>query len=387
MNPRLLLSIFLLLTNIGWQKAMAQQTLTDSLRNRAHQEVLDSLRRENVGVALSKAISISGYLEVYFSYDFAKPKNHLRQPFAYSHNRHNQFNVNLGVVKLALNKERVRANIALMLGTYSSDNLADEPSVLKNIYEANVGLRLARRHAIWLDAGVMPSHIGFESAIGKDCWNVTRSILADNTPYYETGVRLSYTSANEKWYISGLLVNSWQRIYRPDGSNFPAFGHQLTFHPNSNITVNSSSFFGFMGKSGSGVWRLFHNAYVQAQLHEKVGLIAGFDIGAQQKKNGSSNYSLWYTPIAILRITPLKQLALAARAEYYSDAQGVMIAYATPHGFQTWGYSINIDYQIWKNVLWRLEARGFTSRDAVFQLQEKPSANNYFITTALAVWI
>lgn len=366
---------------------MAQQTLTDSLRNRAHQEVLDSLRRENVGVALSKAISISGYLEVYFSYDFAKPKNHLRQPFAYSHNRHNQFNVNLGVVKLALNKERVRANIALMLGTYSSDNLADEPSVLKNIYEANVGLRLARRHAIWLDAGVMPSHIGFESAIGKDCWNVTRSILADNTPYYETGVRLSYTSANEKWYISGLLVNSWQRIYRPDGSNFPAFGHQLTFHPNSNITVNSSSFFGFMGKSRSGVWRLFHNAYVQAQLHEKVGLIAGFDIGAQQKKNGSSNYSLWYTPIAILRITPLKQLALAARAEYYSDAQGVMIAYATPHGFQTWGYSINIDYQIWKNVLWRLEARGFTSRDAVFQLQEKPSANNYFITTALAVWI
>jgi hypothetical protein len=78
------------------------------------------------------------------------------------------------------------------------------------------------------------SHIGFESAIGKDCWNLTRSILADNSPYYESGAKLSYTSKNEKWFISGLILNGWQRIQRVEGNNLPAFGHQLTFKPIQN---------------------------------------------------------------------------------------------------------------------------------------------------------
>jgi hypothetical protein len=40
----------------------------------------------------------------------------------------------------------------------------------------------------------MPSHIGFESVISADCWTLTRSLLAENSPYYETGMRLEATS-------------------------------------------------------------------------------------------------------------------------------------------------------------------------------------------------
>jgi hypothetical protein len=34
------------------------------------------------------------------------------------------------------------------------------------VYEANVGGKfLVAKHNLWIDAGIMPSHIGFESAI------------------------------------------------------------------------------------------------------------------------------------------------------------------------------------------------------------------------------
>ena len=85
------------------------------------------------------------------------------------------------------------------------------------------------------------SHIGFESAIGKDCWNLTRSKLADNSPYFETGVKIGFTSKNDKWFFSGLVLNGWQRIQRQDGNNALALGHQITFKPTSKITLNSSS--------------------------------------------------------------------------------------------------------------------------------------------------
>lgn len=117
--------------------------------------------------------TFSGYLETYYSYDFGNPDNHLRPGFFYSHNKHNELNLNLGLAKVNYAKDNVRANFALMAGTYPQYNLAAEPSLLKNVYEANVGVKIYKSKNLWVDAVIMPSHIGFESAIGKDCMNLT----------------------------------------------------------------------------------------------------------------------------------------------------------------------------------------------------------------------
>lgn len=330
-------------------------------------------------------LSISGYVETYYAYDFGNPDNHNRPGFAYSHTRHNEVNLNLGFVKLAYNTYNIRTNIALMTGTYANANLAAEPGVLRGIYEANAGVKISKKKNVWVDAGIFAAHIGFESAIGKDCWNLTRSILADNSPYYESGVKVSYTSDDAKWLVSGLILNGWQRIQRVDGNNTPAFGHQLTFKPNSKMTFNSSSFVGSDSPDRTRQMRYFHNFYGQLQLHKKFGLTAGFDIGAQQKSKGSTHYNTWYSPVVIAKYTPSDKISIAVRGEYYSDANGVIIATGTANGFKTFGYSLNLDYNIASNVVWRIEGRGFSSKDNIFTLENEPSTQNYFVTTALAI--
>lgn len=330
-------------------------------------------------------LSINGYIETYYSYDFANPSDHNRPGFVYSHNRHNEVNLNLGFIKAAYATDKVRANLALMAGTYANANLAAETGVLKNIFEANAGVKISKKKSLWVDAGIFSSHIGFESAIGKDCWNLTRSILADNSPYYESGVKVSYTSDNEKWFLSGLILNGWQRIQRVNGNNTPAFGHQLTFKPNSKVTINSSSFIGSDTPDSTRQMRYFHNFYGQFQLTEKFGMILGFDIGAQQKTKNSNDYNTWYSPVLIVKYALSEKISIAARGEYYSDANGVIIRTGTLNGFQTYGYSLNLDYQIMNNVVWRIEGRGFTNKDKIFTLNDNPSSQNYFLTTALAL--
>jgi Putative beta-barrel porin-2, OmpL-like. bbp2 len=330
-------------------------------------------------------LTITGYAETYYSYDFGKPQNHSRPGFVYSHNRHNEFNLNLGCVKAAYQKENVRANLALMTGTYANANLAAEPVVLRNIFEANAGIKISKTKNLWMDAGIFASHIGFESAIGKDCWNLTRSIMADNSPYYETGAKISYTTDNGKWFISGLLLNGWQRIQRIDGNNTPALGHQLTYKPNSKITLNSSSFIGNDKPDSVRQMRYFHNFYGIFQLNKKIAVITGFDIGAEQKSKGSRERNNWYTPVVIVRLSPDAKNNMAARIEYYSDANGTLISTGTLNGFKTWGYSLNYDYAVRDNVLWRIEGRGFTGKDAIFVKDRQPSKTNFFLTTALAV--
>ena len=136
-------------------------------------------------------VTFSGSAEIFYSYDFNQPENHIRQPFLYSYNRHNEFNLNLGLVKANYSSENVRANLALMAGTYAQDNLSAEQDALKLINEANVGFKISKTKNIWIDAGIMPSHIGWESAIGKDNMNLTRSLAAENSPYFETGAKIS----------------------------------------------------------------------------------------------------------------------------------------------------------------------------------------------------
>jgi len=330
-------------------------------------------------------LSFSGYIEIYYVYDFANPSNHTLPSLLYSYNRHNEVNLDLGLIKAAYQKENVRANLSLMSGTYSNAALASEPGVLKNIFEANGGVKLSKKKNLWIDAGIFASHIGFESAIGKDCWNLTRSILAENSPYYESGAKISYTSKNGKWFISGLLLNGWQRIQRVNGNNTPAFGHQLTFKPDSNITLNSSSFIGNDKPDSIRQMRYFHDFYGIFQLNNHLAITAGFDITAEQKAKGSSKYNICYSPVVILKLSANTKNNIAVRVEYYSDPNGIFIITGTPDGFKTWGYSLNYDYLIGENVLWRIEGRGFSGKDKTFEKNGNPANNNFFLTTSLSV--
>jgi hypothetical protein len=330
-------------------------------------------------------LTISGYLEAYYGYDFGKPEDHNRPPFIYSHNRHNEVNLNLGFIKAGYQTEKVRANLAIGAGTYMNANLAAEPGVLKNVFEANAGVKISKKSNLWVDAGIFASHIGFESAMGKDCQTLTRSIMAENSPYYEAGAKISFTSSNEKWFISGLLLNGWQRIQRPDGNNTPAFGHQLTFKPNARVTLNSSSFIGNDKPDSVKQMRYFHNFYGIFQLNDKLSLIAGFDIGAEQQAKGSSKYNSWYSPVFILGFQPHEKHHLAGRVENYSDPNGVIISTGTSNGFKTWGYSVNYDYAILKNVVWRTEAKLFNAKDNTFMKEGEAVNNNFCMTTSLAI--
>lgn len=331
------------------------------------------------------ALTFSGYLETYYGYDFANPADHNRPGFIYSYNRHNEVNLNLGFVKAAYAKENVRANLALMAGTYANANLSAEPGVLRNILEANAGVKISKTKNIWIDAGIFSSHLGFESAIGKDCWSLTRGLIAENSPYYQSGLKIGYTSEDGKWFVCGHLLNGWQRIQRVEGNNTPAFGHQLTYKPNDKVTLNSSSFVGSDKPDTQRQMRYFHDFYAIIQASPKIAVTAGFDVGMEQTAKGSSAYNTWYTPILMFRFAASDKVNITLRGEYYQDENGVIIATGTRNGFQTWGYSANVDYAIRDNILWRVEARGFRSKDAIFTRDGATTKDNFLLATSLAI--
>lgn len=335
---------------------------------------------------VNEPLKISVYAELYYQFEANNPKNNLRPSFIYSHNRNNEVNLNLGFIKANYETDKLRANLSLATGTYMNANYSAESGVLKNIYEANVGVKISKSKNLWIDAGILPSHIGFESAVSKDCWALTRSLQAENSPYFESGAKISYTSNSGKWFLSGLVLNGWQRIQRVTGNSTVAFGHQLTYKPTEKITLNSSSFIGNDKPDSIRQMRYFHNLYGIFQLTDRFALTTGFDIGAEQKAKGSEQYNVWYSPVMIAKFSPTEKLSFAVRGEYYQDKKGVIIATGTDNGFQTFGYSLNADYWILPNLVWRTEVKNMNSKDPIFLTRNDAFKNNNFsAVTSLAV--
>jgi hypothetical protein len=342
----------------------------------------DSLtQKEN----LLKKFTFNGYAEAYYSYDFNQPENNDRPPFIYNFNRHNEVNINLAFIKASFNDERVRANLALAAGTYMNANYSAEPGTLKNIFEANVGFKLTRKQNLWFDIGIMPSHIGFESAIGKDNWTLTRSMLAENSPYFETGIKLGYTTSDGRLSAAAFALNGWQRVKRVDGNSLISWGTQVNYKVSDKIIVNYSTFLGTDKPDSARLWRIYHNLYATAQFNQQVGITAGLDIGQEQNPQNKSAYNVWYSPVIIVRVIPAANLAIALRGEYYKDKTGVIIPTFTANGFDTFGASLNFDYSPTNNLMLRIEGRYLNSKDKIFPKETLLQNNNSAVTFSASI--
>ncbi|MES2767479.1 MAG: outer membrane beta-barrel protein, partial [Bacteroidota bacterium] len=214
--------------------------------------------------------TFGGFVDSYYAFDFNTPASRDRayttQPL-----RHNEFNLNFAFLDAKYTSEKVRARFALGTGTYMISNYAAEPDLLKNIFEANAGFNISG--SWWLDGGIFASHIGFESAVSKDNWNYSRSLMADYSPYYESGVKVTGNITDE---LTGgfFILNGWQNIR--ENNDDKALGTQLQYKPTKDILLNWSSFIGNeiadTDSTSPSQLRIFNDFYAQIALTESFSV-------------------------------------------------------------------------------------------------------------------
>lgn len=325
--------------------------------------------------------TISGLVDTYYQLDLDDPREHYRPDYLYSYKRENEFAINLAMLKVNYTDAHIHGNLAFMTGNYAEYNYAAEPTLYRFIYEANVGINLNKKMSI--DAGILPSHIGIESAIAKDCWNLTRSLVAENSPYFETGIKFNYTP-NQKWTGSFLLLNGWQNIIETNSNK--AIGTQIQYKPkNDKWLFNSSTFFGNEKPDSAKQFRIFHDFYATFAATKKLNLSFTFDIGAEQNAT-RTKYNVWHAAALLAQYSLNKKWKIAGRIEEYHDPKNVIVSVNSPNGFSTFGYSLNGDFKPFPHFLWRIEGRAFNAKNKVFVLNHQAYNHNYTILTSAAVY-
>lgn len=334
----------------------------------------------------SPTVRISAFADAYYAWDVGHPALRDRA-FATQAVRHDEFNVNLAHLEASLSGERVRGRLALQAGTSVQANYAGEPAIGSNsgaslsrsIQEAVVGMRV--RPGLWVDGGVFFSHIGQESWISRDNPTYTRSFTAEYTPYYSSGVKVTW-AASPKVTAQLHLLNGWQNI--SENNERKAVGARVDWTPRAGIALGWAGFRGDeQPAAGARRMRDFHQLFARLEAGSDLTLWLTADRGWERPESGSTATWGSLTAIAERRLSPT--VSLAARVERYVDRDGVLIPVTDPAGFDVTSASVGLNLRLPEGIQWRTEARGYWSDGAVWPDRMSRRRHTAALVTSLSL--
>jgi hypothetical protein len=332
----------------------------------------------------SGKFAIEGYVEAFYLYNSNKP-NDGNVPYFVSFNRHNEFNINLAYVSGRYTSDRVRGVFTPGFGTYMNANYAAEPATLKNILEANVGLKLFAKKDIWLDMGVLPSPYTNETAVSFDQPTLTRSFAPEYVPYFVSGARLTLPFGKRIRFY-GYLLNGWQQMQ--DVNSTLAFGSWLEYRPSSKLSINWNVFVGDERSELAPLNRMRHLQDIYF-IYTPIGrwsFTASAYGGWQylEEEEGGTVVKQWWQANATARYACAPNRWIYGRIETFNDPQGGISVSATGlEGFEAVSGTLGYDANVSSMVKLRLESRFFSARDDAYLRDEITVSNEMWLVVGL----
>ncbi len=339
------------------------------------------------GIQIGK-LAISVYLDTYYGYNFNEPANS-DVPYFVTMNRHNEANINLGMIDLRYTAERLRICFAPGFGTYVNANNASEPGSLRHLIEARVGIKLFKKKNIWMDFGVLGSPYTNESAISKDHLMYTRSFAPEYVPYYVTGAKFTFPLGKRvNAYL--YLLNGWQQMV--DLNKGKSIGTQVEWRPGNRNLINWNTYIGDERSAARPYYRTryFTDVYWLFNPDGKFSMTSCAYVGAQERLDGLGNKSTfkWWQANLIGRYSFNKTISLSGRIEYFSDPYNSIVSMINPvSGFSSFSGGLCLNLRLFDHALVRFEGRHFFSDQFVYSdTNGNPHDQMTWVVSSVTMW-
>jgi hypothetical protein len=330
-----------------------------------------SLAEGTTKPATHAALTIGGYIEAFYQWNFNQPSNGITNYRGFD-NRHNTFTLSNAVLDALGTLGPVSAHVALQVGHTGDTYYSVEPfspgtasvdtsdaAAWRFVQQASVAYTAPIGRGLTIDAGIFLSPIGPEGMAVKDQWNWSRSDLFFGLPFYHTGARLTYPFS-DRITVSLQVYNGWNSVV--DNNPEKSVAGQFTYNIADRVTYQLLYFTGVerpVGAPEGRAWRHLFDSYLALHPRPWLDTLVHFDGGVEPNNFGDSG---WAAGALYLRFHPLHWMYLAARGDFFyewiaRDAAGS----AAPifWGGASWVSSATatVDVRPWDNVSFRLEYR------------------------------
>ena len=269
-------------------------------------------------------VALHGWVDVFYAFNANRPPDgaSFLPGTGTTARRANEFNVNAAALDVSLDPKPVGFHLTLAFGSGLDVVHAAEPAlpatgpeIWRSIYQASVSYTAPIGRGILFEAGIYPSHIGYESFFSKDNWNYTRGWMGEFSPYYQAGLKIA-VPIDDRWSVQVHFLNGWQTI--GDDNRAKAVGTQIAW-TGERLSVAFNTFAGPELPGDDSHWRLFGDLTATWKAAGWLSLGATADAGRQDLPVGAA---LWHAAALYARFAIHEHAAIALRAEYYDDRDG-----------------------------------------------------------------
>jgi hypothetical protein len=312
-----------------------------------------------------QGIALHGWADVFYGLNFNRPADgaSFLPGTGTTAKRANEVNLNAAALDASLDPGPVGFHLTVAVGSGTDVLHAGEPTapatgleIWRAVYQASVSYKAPVGRGLLLEAGIYPSHIGYESFFSKDNGNYTRSWMGDFSPYYQAGLKIAYPF-DDHWSAQIHFLNGWQII--GDNNHAKAVGTQVAW-TNDSVSLAFNTFAGPELPGDDSHWRLFGDLVAQWKASGWLALGASADVGRQDRPGGAA---VWDGAALYARFALHPKAALALRAEYYDDRDGFFSG--TPQLLVEG--TATLELRPADHLIFKLEARQDVSDARVFQ--------------------
>ncbi|MDY0906254.1 porin [Pedobacter sp. CFBP9032] len=260
--------------------------------------------------APTSPLEISGSVDTYFKYDFAKQPN-IKTSFASDHN-----SVSLGMIDLVLKKRTGKASFVgeLSFGPRGqAQSLLNAAEDVSSFHIQNLYVNYDFTEKFSMTAGYMGTFIGYEVISPVGNFNYSTSYLFTNGPFQNAGIKATYKFSDKVSLMAGLF-NDWNVYTATRGVS--SIGGQLMVSPVEGWTA----YLNVLSGAGAGGYGTIEDLITSYQISKafKLGLnAANYDI--DNDGGGYAGVAL-YPQVAVA-----DAVTLGLRGEYfkYKEVAGV----------------------------------------------------------------
>ncbi|HAS45519.1 MAG TPA: hypothetical protein DCS93_33855 [Microscillaceae bacterium] len=324
-------------------------------------------------------LKISGFVDTYYTYSFNTPDDK-NIGFATQPARHNEFNLNWGILQADYEQGKLQASLALQAGTFVRNNYAGEAAFIRNIYLANVSYQVFDQLKVTL--GIREAAINLEDNLSIYNPIYSRSFASDIMPYYQSGLAFVWTPS-EKFSLDLSIINGYQRIQ--DNNSAKSLAITAKYQLNDQLLIGYGNYIGNDNPDSlASQVSFFNDFYAQYDITEKLQVAATIEVNAREKFN-EAGVDLAFDFFAWLRYKFTEKLSAAIFFETYRDPEQIFIFTGTPNGFTLNTASLNVAYRPEENIAIRLESKFFNAPDNIFPKENQLSDTDAFVSLSMAL--
>ena len=353
-----------------------------------------------------KSVEVSGFIDTYYSYNFAEPKDNLGsggdfvrpdllevRSFDREHDSFTLSNIEISVFKPSTESDPIGfgfttnyGEIAQRITFVPSDGRVDDDDFTVSqgfvTYKAPVG------KGIDFKFGKFATWIGAELWESVDNPNYSRSLLYQNAiPFTHTGLAVSYPLL-DNLTATGYFVNGWDTFVDNNGAK--TFGYQFIWAvaENTSFIVNGSH--GAeqdedLAEGANENWRHFWDLILAFKPLANTSINLNFDYGTEEGAEGigggfyaspTGRNGQWWGFAGIINQDLSDAVGVAFRGEYFDDKDGARLGVDE---LDIWEITGTVNIKIRENLLVRPEIRYDEANQEVFAGQDNE------LTTAISV--